>query len=84
MHIVWTIIVGFIAGVIAKLIHPGKESMGFILTTLLGIGGSLVSTYAGQALGLYKAGEAAGFIGAIIGAIVILIIYGFIAGRTRS
>lgn len=84
MHIVWTIIVGFIAGVIAKFIHPGKESMGFILTTLLGIGGSLVSTYAGQALGLYKAGEAAGFIGAIVGAIVILIIYGFIAGRRRS
>lgn len=84
MHIVWTIIVGFIAGVIAKFIHPGKESMGFILTTLLGIGGSLISTYAGQALGLYKAGEAAGFIGAIIGAIVILIIYGFIVGRTRS
>lgn len=57
--------------------------MGFILTTLLGIGGSLIATYAGQALGLYQAGEAAGFIGAVIGALIILIIYGFIAGRTR-
>ncbi len=83
MHIIWTILVGFIAGVIAKFIHPGKESMGFILTTLLGIGGSLIATYAGQALGLYQAGEAAGFIGAVIGALIILIIYGFIAGRTR-
>jgi uncharacterized membrane protein YeaQ/YmgE (transglycosylase-associated protein family) len=82
MHIIWTILVGFIAGVIAKFIHPGKESMGFILTTLLGIGGSFVATYAGQALGLYKAGEAAGFIGAVIGAIIILIIYGFIARRS--
>ena len=83
MHILWTILVGFIAGVIAKFIHPGKENMGFILTTLLGIGGSFVATYAGQALGLYKAGEAAGFIGAIIGAIIILVIYGFIAGRAH-
>jgi uncharacterized membrane protein YeaQ/YmgE (transglycosylase-associated protein family) len=84
MHIIGIIIVGFIAGVIAKFIHPGRENMGFILTTLLGIGGSLVATYAGQAIGLYRAGQAAGFIGAIVGAIVILIIYGFIAGRTRS
>ena len=83
MHIIWTIIVGFVAGVIAKFIHPGKESMGFILTTLLGIGGSVVATYVGQALGLYKAGEPAGFIGAIIGAIIILVIYGFIAGKSR-
>ena len=58
--------------------------MGFILTTLLGIGGSFVSTYAGQALGFYKAGEAAGFIGAVVGAIIILFIYGLIGGRTRS
>ncbi|HAM52977.1 MAG TPA: GlsB/YeaQ/YmgE family stress response membrane protein [Nitrospiraceae bacterium] len=83
MHIIWTILVGFVVGLIAKFIHPGKESMGFILTTLLGIGGSVVATYAGQALGLYKAGEAAGFIGAIIGAIIILLIHGFIAGRAR-
>lgn len=83
MHLIWTILIGFIAGVIAKFIHPGREGMGFILTTLLGIGGSFLATYAGQALGLYKAGEAAGFIGAVIGAIIILVIYGFIAGRTR-
>ncbi|HXX58383.1 MAG TPA: GlsB/YeaQ/YmgE family stress response membrane protein [Thermodesulfovibrionales bacterium] len=83
MHIIWTILVGFIVGVIAKFIHPGKENMGFIITTLLGIGGSVLATYAGQALGLYKAGGTAGFIGAIIGAIIILVIYGFIVGAAR-
>ena len=82
MHIVWTIIVGFIAGVVAKFIHPGKESMGFIMTTVLGIGGSLFATFIGQALGLYQAGSTAGFIGAVIGAILLLVIYG--ALRTRA
>ena len=82
MHIIWTIIVGFIVGVVAKFIHPGKESMGFIMTTLLGIGGSLFATFIGQALGLYQAGSTAGFIGAVIGAILLLVIYG--ALRTRA
>jgi len=76
MHIIWTIIVGFLAGVVAKLFHPGKENMGFIMTTLLGIGGSLFATFIGQALGLYQAGSTAGFIGAVIGAIILLVIYG--------
>jgi len=70
-----TIFVGFIVGVIAKLIMPGKENMGFIVTTLLGIAGSLIATYAGHALGWYEAGEGAGWIGSIVGAFVLLWIY---------
>jgi len=67
-----TIIVGFIVGVIAKFIMPGKENMGFIATTLLGIAGSLLATYLGQAIGWYAAGQGAGWIGSIVGAFVVL------------
>jgi uncharacterized membrane protein YeaQ/YmgE (transglycosylase-associated protein family) len=82
MSIIWTIIIGFLAGVVAKLIMPGSnEPSGFVLTTILGILGSFVATYLGQALGWYKAGEAAGFVGAVVGAIVLLVIYGFFAGK---
>jgi uncharacterized membrane protein YeaQ/YmgE (transglycosylase-associated protein family) len=83
MSILWTIIIGFVAGVIAKLLHPGNkyEPTGFILTTVLGIVGAFVATYLGQAIGWYKAGEGAGFIGAIVGAIIILIVWGLIAPR---
>lgn len=76
MGIVWTIIIGFIIGVLAKLLHPGRENMGFIMTTALGIAGSLVATFVGQALGLYEAGRTAGLIGATVGAIIILVVYG--------
>jgi len=69
------IIIGFVVGVIAKLIMPGKENMGFIVTTLLGIAGSIVATYAGQAVGWYQAGQGAGWIGSIIGAFLLLWIY---------
>ena len=75
MGIIWTIIIGFVAGVIAKLIMPGKENMGFIITTLLGIAGSIVASYAGQAVGWYEAGQGAGWIGSIVGAFVLLWIY---------
>jgi uncharacterized membrane protein YeaQ/YmgE (transglycosylase-associated protein family) len=75
----------FVAGVIAKFILPGKnEPSGFILTTVLGIVGAFVSTYLGQALGWYGPGEGAGFIGAIVGAVIVLAIWGMIAGRQRS
>ena len=87
MSIIWTIIIGFVAGVIAKLIMPGRnEPSGFILTTILGIVGAFVATYLGQAVGWYRADEGAGLIGATVGAIVVLAIWGFIAGRrdTRS
>ena len=70
-----TIIIGFIVGVIAKFIMPGKENMGFIVTTLLGIAGSIVTSYAGQAVGWYEAGQGAGWIGSIVGAFVLLWLY---------
>ena len=70
--LIGTIVVGFIVGVIAKLIMPGKENLGFIMTTVLGIVGSVAATYAGQLIGWYQAGQGAGWIGSIVGAIVIL------------
>jgi uncharacterized membrane protein YeaQ/YmgE (transglycosylase-associated protein family) len=84
MSILWTIIIGFIAGVIAKFIMPGdNEPAGFILTAILGIVGAFVATYLGQALGWYRPGEGAGFIGAVVGAIIVLLVYGMVAGRRR-
>ena len=85
MGIIWTIIIGFVAGVLAKLITPGdNEPSGFILTALLGIVGAFVATYVGQALGWYHAGEGAGLIGATVGAIIVLLIWGAVAGRRRT
>ena len=82
MEFIWTIIIGFIAGVIAKFILPGpNEPRGFILTTILGIVGAFVATYLGQALHLYAPGEGAGFIGAVVGAIIVLAVWGMIARR---
>ena len=85
MGILWTILIGFVAGVLAKLITPGdNEPSGFILTTILGIVGAFVATYLGQALGWYHAGDGAGLIGATAGAIIVLLIWGAIAGRRRT
>lgn len=85
MSIIWTIIIGFIAGVIAKLITPGKnEPSGFILTTILGIFGAFVATWLGQAIGWYSADESAGLIGAIIGAIIVLVIWGAFQRRSST
>ena len=85
MGILWTILIGFIAGVLAKLITPGdNEPSGFILTTILGIVGAFVATYLGQALGWYRAGEGTGLVGATIGAIIVLLIWGAIARRRSS
>lgn len=81
MGIIWTIIIGLIAGVVAKLLMPGRDPGGFIITILLGIAGAFLATYLGQAIGWYEAGEGAGFIGAVVGAVIILIIYRLIAGR---
>ena len=82
MGIIWTIIIGFIAGVIAKFIMPGEnEPKGFILTTLLGIVGAFAATFLGQAIGWYQAGEGAGLIGAIVGAIIVLAVWGMIQKR---
>ncbi len=76
MGIIWTIVLGFVIGVIAKFVHPGKEDMGFIMTVLLGIAGSFLGGIIGQFLGWYQAGEGAGFIVSVICAIVLLLIYG--------
>ena len=85
MGILWTIIIGFVAGVIAKFIMPGdNEPTGFILTAILGIVGAFVATFLGQALGWYSPGEGAGLIGAVVGAVVVLVVYGMVAGRRRA
>lgn len=82
MGIIWTIIIGFVAGVIAKFIMPGSnEPSGFVLTTILGIVGAIVASYLGRALGWYEPGEGAGLIGAVVGAIVVLFVWGAIAKR---
>ena len=79
MGIIWTIIIGFIAGIVAKFLMPGKnEPQGFVLTAILGIVGAFVASYLGQALGFYAPGEGAGLIGAIVGAIIVLVVYGMI------
>jgi len=80
MGIVWTIVLGFVIGVIAKLLHPGKENMGFIVTVLLGIAGSVCAGLLGQFLGWYQAGEGAGFIASVIMAVILLVIYGKVRG----
>src|SRR6478672_7900569 len=85
MHILWTIIIGFVAGVIAKLVTPGdREPKGFILTTILGVVGAFVATYLGQAIGWYGPDQNAGFIGAIVGAVLILLVWGFIERRRQA
>lgn len=84
MGIIWTIIIGFVAGVVAKFLVPGpNEPSGFILTTILGIVGAFVASYLGQALGWYSAGEGAGLIGAIVGAVIVLLIWGAVS-RNRA
>jgi uncharacterized membrane protein YeaQ/YmgE (transglycosylase-associated protein family) len=75
MSLLWTILIGLLAGALAKWIMPGKDPGGLIVTTLLGIVGAVVATYLGQFLGVYHAGEGAGFIGAVVGAILVLWLY---------
>lgn len=81
MSILATIVIGFFVGLVAKFLMPGRDPGGFIVTTILGIIGAMVATYLGQALGLYAAGEPAGFIGAVIGAIILLAIYRAVLGK---
>ena len=83
MHIIWTIIIGFVAGIIAKLLAGGpNEPRGFILTTVLGIVGAFVATWLGQQIGWYQPDQSAGFIGAVVGAVIVLLIWGAVARRT--
>jgi uncharacterized membrane protein YeaQ/YmgE (transglycosylase-associated protein family) len=82
LGILWTIIIGFLAGLIAKFIMPGpNEPTGFIMTTILGIVGAVVANFLGQSLGWYRVGEGAGLIGAVVGAIIVLFVWGAISRR---
>jgi uncharacterized membrane protein YeaQ/YmgE (transglycosylase-associated protein family) len=81
MTLIWAIIIGLIVGIVAKLLMPGRDPGGFIVTALLGIVGALLATFLGQAVGIYAAGQSAGFIGAVIGAIIVLLIYRLVRGR---
>jgi uncharacterized membrane protein YeaQ/YmgE (transglycosylase-associated protein family) len=74
MSWILVIIIGFLAGLVAKFLTPGRDVGGFIITTLVGIGGAVLATWVGQTMGWYAQGEAAGFIGAVIGAIVLLLL----------
>jgi len=84
LHLIGTIIIGFLAGLVAKLLTPGRDPGGFIVTTILGFVGAFVATYLGQAIGWYKADENAGFIGAVVGAVILLVIYRFIQNRSAA
>lgn len=84
MGIIWTLLIGLIAGIIAKFLMPGdNEPSGFILTAILGIVGAFVATFLGQAMGWYGPNEGAGLIGAVVGAVIVLAVWGMIAGRSR-
>lgn len=82
MGILWTIVLGFVIGVIAKFLHPGKDDMGFIMTIVIGIAGSFLAGVIGQYMGWYRAGEGAGFIASVVVAIVLLVIYGNIKQKS--
>lgn len=85
MSIIWTIIIGFVAGVIAKFLMPGpNEPQGFVLTAILGIVGAFVATWLGQAVGWYGAGQGAGFIASIVGAVIVLAVWGMISKNRRA
>lgn len=84
MGIIWTIVVGLVVGVLAKLIVPGKQNMGIIMTIILGVAGSFLAGVIGQWIGWYKAGEGAGFIASVIVAIILVVVYGKIKGGTSS
>jgi uncharacterized membrane protein YeaQ/YmgE (transglycosylase-associated protein family) len=81
MDIVWTILIGFLAGLVARAVMPGPNPAGFILTAALGVAGSLIATYAGQSVGWYRAGQGAGFIASVVGALILLFVYGLVTRR---
>jgi uncharacterized membrane protein YeaQ/YmgE (transglycosylase-associated protein family) len=81
MHILWTIIIGFVIGLLARALKPGDDKMGLIMTTILGIAGAMLAKFIGQALGWYRPNEAAGFIASVVGAILLLVIFGLARRR---
>ena len=84
MSIIWTLIIGLVAGALAKFMMPGRDPGGFIITMLLGVAGAFIATWLGQAVGWYQAGEGAGFIGAVVGAVILLIIYRIVVKRRST
>ena len=84
MGIIWTILIGFVVGMLAKMLTPGKDPSGFFITAAIGIAGSLLATYGGQAMGLYSAGEPAGFVGSLVGAIILLVLYHFLSRKSAT
>ncbi len=82
MSIIGTILIGLIVGLIARFIKPGNDKLGWIMTAILGIAGAFLARYAGEAMGLYRPGEAAGFIASVVGAVVLLVIYSMVRSRT--
>jgi len=82
MHYVWMAVIGFVVGLVARAILPGTQSLGIIMTAVLGIAGSFLAGFVGQALGWYTAGATAGFIASVIGAIVLLLIVGLLKGKS--
>jgi uncharacterized membrane protein YeaQ/YmgE (transglycosylase-associated protein family) len=82
--ILGTIFIGLIAGLIARAVKPGDDKLGWIMTAVLGVGGSFLANFVGQSLGWYKQGAAAGFIASVVGAIVLLVIYGFVKSKTAG
>jgi uncharacterized membrane protein YeaQ/YmgE (transglycosylase-associated protein family) len=83
MHLIWTILIGFLAGLVARAVTPGSGPTGFFLTAGLGIGGSVIATFLGEKLGLYHAGDIAGFIASVIGAVVLLVIYNVVSRKSN-
>ncbi|MCA0199828.1 MAG: GlsB/YeaQ/YmgE family stress response membrane protein [Proteobacteria bacterium] len=84
MSLIGTLIIGLLVGIAAKFLMPGKDPGGFIVTIALGVAGAFVATFLGQRLGIYRADEAAGFIGAVVGAVILLFLYRLIAGKRAS
>lgn len=84
MEILGTILIGLLVGIVAKLLMPGRDPGGFIITTLLGIAGAFVAKYLGQAMGWYAEGQSAGFLASVVGAVLLLILYRITFGRART
>lgn len=83
MHLLWTLFIGLIVGAVAKLLMPGRDPGGFFITMAIGVAGSIVATYIGRAMGLYRDGSGAGFIMSVLGAMLLLFLYHLVANRRR-
>ncbi len=82
--IIWTVIIGFIAGLLARALKPGDDKLGYIMTAVLGVAGSFLANFIGQSLGWYKHGDSAGFAASVVGAVLLLVIYGFVKAKSSG